>query len=141
MRAALGLPPGPQMVPKANYLEEPPHEGLTGWPWEETKAETLRLAKQAASLKAGHPGAWAAGLESAADALASRPPDLIRKIHERGDEGINAYVRAASEAAVQYASAGDIEIHEPRTNEALTALGISFGMALRDALDRESQGG
>jgi len=47
----------------------------------------MRLSKQAGTLKADHPGTWKLGEELAAEALATRSPDLIRMIHERGDEG------------------------------------------------------
>jgi len=100
----------------------------------------MEMGKQAGTLKADHPDAWAIGEELASEALATRSPDLIRMIHERGDQGIDAYVRQVSEAVIQGASRGEIELPELLAEGTLTALGISCGMALKDALDREARG-
>jgi hypothetical protein len=100
----------------------------------------MRLGKQAGKHKANHPHAWALGEELAASFLASRSRDLVRMIHEQGKQGIELYVRETSEAAVRGVADGEVEMNEPVTQEALTAVGISCGIALRDGLDREARG-
>jgi hypothetical protein len=99
----------------------------------------MRLGKQAGKHKANHPHAWAIGEELAASFLASRSRDLVRMIHEQGKQGIKLYVRETSEAAVRGVADG-VEMSEPVTQEALTAVSISCGIALRDGLDREARG-
>jgi hypothetical protein len=54
--------------------------------------------------------------------------------------GIELYVRETSEAAVRGVADGEVEMSEPVTQEALTAVGISCGIALRGGLDREARG-
>lgn len=98
-----------------------------------------QLAKEAGTLKADYPGAWAVGEQLAADLLADRSPDLVRMIHERGKEGVNFYVQQATEGAIQAVASGEIEIPEPASKDALKAVGISCGMGLHDALDREAR--
>jgi hypothetical protein len=98
-----------------------------------------KMGKQAGTLRADHLETWKLGQELADEAVATRSPDLVRMIHERGEEGINEYVRQVSEGVVMAASSGEIDLPEPATEGALTALGISCGMALKDALDREAR--
>lgn len=98
-----------------------------------------RLGKQAGTLRADQSEAWQLGEAMAAEALAGRSPDLIRMIHERGEEGIDFYVQQVSEAAVHSISDGEVQIERPVTTESLTAVGIACGMALYDALRSEAR--
>lgn len=100
----------------------------------------IRLGKQAGTLRANHPAAWATGEAFAVDLLADRSPDLIRLIHERGQEGINFYMEQASEKAIKAAWAGEFDIGEPATKDALLALGIACGMKIDEVLQAEAQG-
>lgn len=98
-----------------------------------------QLAKEAGTLKADYPGAWAVGEEIAADLLADRSPDLVRMIHENGQDGVNFYVQQATEGVVSGVASGEIEIPEPLSKDSLKAGGVSCGMAMHDALDREAR--
>ena len=66
-------------------------------------------------------------------------PDLVRMIHENGQEGVKLYVQQVTEGVMQGVTSGEIEIPEPLSEGSLKAVGISCGMALHDALDHEAR--
>ena len=99
-----------------------------------------RLAKQMATLKVDHPEAWAFGETLADEALAERSDDLVRMIHERGEEGIEFYSQQVREAAVTGVASGEIPYEGDTSQQALVAIGIACGMRIHDRLEAESRG-
>jgi hypothetical protein len=102
--------------------------------------KVLQTGAEMGRLKFEHPEAWALGEAFAAEAFDTRSPDLIQMIHQRGQEGRDAYAREIAHMAVVGVTSGEIEADFPPSQQALEAVGIACGTALIDALEKEGRG-
>ena len=93
-----------------------------------------------AYLKADHPTAWAHGEQLAVELIADRSPELIQMIRERGQVGIDFYMRSMANDVAVAAAAGEFDLGEPLTPGAVEAVGIACGVKIDELLKAEAKG-
>ncbi|MGZ8631110.1 MAG: hypothetical protein ACXWZF_09120 [Actinomycetota bacterium] len=103
-------------------------------------AKMDEVAERAAELKTFFPEAWAFGEEAANEAFRTRSSDLVRVIHEHGQEGIEFYSQQVRETLVERVSTGELEYDGQVSERSLTAMGIACGLKLQDSLEAEARG-
>lgn len=103
-------------------------------------AKMNEVAKRAAELRTFFPEAWAFGEEAADEALRSRSSDLVRVIHEHGQDGIEFYSQQVRETLVERVTSGEAEYDGQVSVRSLTAMGVACGLKLQDSLEAEARG-